>query len=234
MSRSDPFSGLEARLQSIRDRVEAAARRSGRTPESVRLIAVSKRQPVEAIRRAYAAGQRDFGENQVQEAEGKRPILPDDVVWHLLGPLQSNKSARAADLFACFHALDRAKIARRLDRHAAEAGRRLDVFAEINLGAESSKHGLLPDRLETDLRPLADLRHLRWLGLMAIPPRDDTPRRWFERLARLRDRVATWPEWSEFGGRLSMGMSADFDEAIACGATEVRVGTEIFGPRPPA
>ena len=223
------------RYRAVRQRLDAACRAAGRSPGQVVLVGASKRQPMERLHAAWQAGLRVFGENQVQEAEAKRPEMPADCDWHLLGPLQSNKAKRAAQLFSTVHSVDRPKIARALDRHAGEAGLRLDGFVEVNLGDEPSKHGFSPRDLPAQVAELAALEHLRIVGLMAIPPFEPEPERaraWFDRLRALRDELAARPEWAGFPGLLSMGMSQDFETAIAAGATHVRVGTDLFGARP--
>lgn len=226
----------EERVRDIRRRIEAAALRSGRSPESVTLVGASKRQSLERMLAASAAGVRVFGENRVQEALEKQPQMPLEVEWHLIGPLQSNKARRAATAFRMVHSIDRLKIARALDRHAGEAGRVLEGLLEVNLGEESSKHGFAPTSLTEQVAPLADLEHLRIVGLMAIPPFEQDPeaaRRWFQSLRGLRDQLFSTEAWSGRHGLLSMGMSSDFETAIEEGATHVRVGTSLFGERPP-
>lgn len=221
-------------LASVRQRIAAAAARAGRQGDEITLVGVGKGQPLERLVAAWQAGLRTFGENRVQEAAGKIPRLTDDAVWHLIGPLQSNKAKLAARLFDCVHSVDRPKIARVLDREAAALGRTLDVFVEVNLGEESAKHGYAPGGLGEQLVPLTEMANLRLLGLMAIPPIVDTleeARPWFRQLRELRDELRDRPEWSSCPGLLSMGMSHDFEVAIEEGATHVRVGTAIFGPR---
>lgn len=224
---------VATRLASILDRIESACRRAGRDPSEVTLVGASKRQPRERLREAFDAGLRVFGENIVQEAEAKQPDLPPEIEWHLLGPLQSNKTQRAAELFDVIHSVDRLKILRRLNRHAGELGKRLPCFVEILLGGEDSKHGFAPDRLEEVLEAFANAPHLELRGLMSIPPPGDTPedsRPWFVRLRELSDRAAEqWP--GSWPGDLSMGMSGDFEVAVEEGATHVRVGTALFGAR---
>lgn len=225
------------RYSEIERRILAACERAGRERASVRLVGASKRQPVEAIASAYEQGLRCFGENRVQEAVAKAPLLPPDIEWHLLGPLQSNKIRKAVALFRVLHAVDRLDIARDLDAEAARQGCRIAVFAEINLGGEASKHGFAPEGLATTLEPLAGLRHLDFRGLMAIPPPGEEPaesRPYFRRLADLRNELARRPEWRGrgFAGELSMGMSDDFEVAIEEGATHVRIGSALFGERP--
>jgi len=234
-----PPPGVAARLASILARVEAACRAVGRRPEDVVLIGVSKTQPAAAVAAAWQAGLRVFGENRVQEAAAKSRDLaalqpgaaPE---WHLIGPLQSNKVKPALDLFTTIHSVDRPRIAEALDREATARGHTLTGFLEVNLGGEDSKHGFAAEGLAEAVRPLAGLGHLRIAGLMAIPPQGETPedsRPWFRRLRELRDDLAARPEWQGFPGWLSMGMSDDFEVAVEEGATHVRVGTALFGPR---
>jgi pyridoxal phosphate enzyme (YggS family) len=226
------------RLAGIRSRIEAAARKVDRSPADVTLVAVSKGQSTERVAWAWEAGLRVFGENRVQEAEEKARELPAELEWHLIGPLQSNKVRKAVALFHQIHSVDRPKIALALDREAGLAGRRLGCFLEVHLGEEETKHGFEAAGLPAAVRPLADLAHIRWLGLMTIPPPSDdatSARRWFRRLRQLRDELWSQPWWpATTPGFLSMGMSADFEEAILEGATHVRVGTDLFGPRNPA
>ena len=219
----------------IRAEIDAAARRVGREPESVTLVGASKRQEIGRLQEAFEAGLRVFGENRVQEGEEKRPQLPAEAEWHLIGPLQSNKAKRAVQTFGTVESIDRPKIARALDRHAGEAGKRITGLLEINLGDEPSKHGFSTANLVEQLAPLRDLANIEIVGLMAIPPFEPDPeasRTWFRRLRQLRDEVAGHPEWSDFPGWLSMGMSHDFAVAVEEGATHVRVGTALFGARP--
>ena len=240
MSENPAPTGMPERLAAIRARIEAACRASGRSPAEVVLVGVSKTQPAAALAEAWRAGLRVFGENRVQEALAKRgelaALLPEtrDADWHLIGPLQSNKARAALDLFSTVHSVDRVKIAQALDREAAARGRVVPCFLEVNVGGEPSKHGFPPDGLAAAVRPLADLAHLRIAGLMAIPPFGGPPedsRPWFRRLRELRDDLAARPEWQGFPGWLSMGMSDDFAVAVEEGATHVRVGTALFGPR---
>lgn len=229
-----PGREIAARLELLTERIAAAAVAAGRPAGAVTLVAVSKRQPLDRIAAAYAAGQRIFGENRVQEAAGKIPLLPADAEWHLIGPLQSNKVKTAAGLFAAVHSVDRAKVATLLDREEGEKGRRLPVFLEVLLGGEESKHGFDPATLVREARPLFGLPALEIAGLMCIPPFSEDPenaRPHFRRLRELRDRLAELPEAAGFRGLLSMGMSHDFEVAIAEGATHVRVGTALFGDR---
>ncbi len=225
---------IESNLAAIQQRIERACASCGRESSEVSLVAVSKRQSVEKIRAAVAAGHRCFGENQVQEAVSKAGQLPADLEWHMIGPLQGNKVKAAARLFDVVHSLDRARIAGLLNKELTSLGRRIDVFVQVNIGNEVSKHGYAESSFEAEARPLVEHEQLRLVGLMAIPPFEERPadaRHWFRMLRLLRDRVAGWSEWSEFQGYLSMGMSHDFEIAIAEGATHIRVGTDIFGSR---
>ena len=224
------------RLADIREKIRQACERSGRDPREVTLIGASKRQPVERLRAAAEAGLRTFGENQVQEAEVKIPVLPVDLDWQFIGTLQSNKAKPAVRLFSTFHSVDRPKIARVLSEEAARQDRHLEGFLQVHLGDERSKHGFPDDGddLVRAARPLARLDRLHLVGLMAIPPFEEdreAQRSWFRQLRELRDFVAGQPEWRGFPGLLSMGMSDDFEIAVEEGATHVRVGSSLFGPR---
>ena len=225
---------IATRLAAVRATIAAACARAGRQPTQVTLVAASKAQPAERLREAWEAGVRVFGENRVQEAAAKRAALPPEAEWHLLGPLQSNKTRAALELFGTLHALDRPKIFHAVAAEAARRGAPVDVFAEVNVGEEASKHGFAPAGLAAALEPLARLPGSRLVGLMAIPPFEEDPegsRRWFARLRALRDELAARPGWESFPGWLSMGMSHDFAVAVEEGATHVRVGTALFGAR---
>ncbi|HKI85719.1 MAG TPA: YggS family pyridoxal phosphate-dependent enzyme [Thermoanaerobaculia bacterium] len=218
----------------IRERIADASRRAHRSPDSVALIAVSKGHPPEAATAAYQAGVATLGENRVQEAAAKRSVCPEGIEWHLLGPLQSNKVNLAVETFSAIHSLDRMKVARLLERRLEERGESMPAWIEVLLGNEESKHGFSPRGLVEQVAPLAELRHLRVVGLMTVPPYRDEPeevRPFFQRLRALRDDLFARPAWSDRPGYLSMGMSHDFEVAIEEGATHVRVGTAIFGAR---
>lgn len=228
--------GIRENLLRIRERIATAAQRAGRRSEEITLIGVSKTHPAEAIRAAYAAGLRDFGENRVQEWEGKRGGLSDvNATWHLIGHLQSNKAGRAAGSFDSVDSVDDFGVAQRLDRACGETrGKaKLRVLLEVRLAEEGTKNGVT----ESDVPALAEkvmtLPALYLGGLMCIPPFLEDAARvrpYFRRLRGLRDRLAT-----QIGlplPVLSMGMSHDFEVAIEEGATEVRVGTALFGQRP--
>lgn len=229
---SDDLAGIASRLDAIRGRVAAAAERAGRAPGEVRLVAVSKGKPPEAIRAAYAAGQRDFGESYAQELEQKAEALGDlpELAWHAIGRLQRNKAKLVARVAAVVHSVDREDLALELDRRAEALGRTLRVLLEVNVGGESSKGGCAPGDLGRLLEAAVRCRHLQPIGLMTIAPFLDDPaevRPFFAALRALRDQhgsPAALPE-------LSMGMSHDFEAAIAEGATLVRVGTAVFGSR---
>jgi len=224
---------LPAGLQAIRDRITTAASKAGRDPASVELLAVSKTFPVESIREAMDAGQFLFGENKVQEVLAKAPLLSAKVEWHLIGHLQSNKVRKILPVVRCIHSIDSLSLARDVDRIAAELGLFSKVFIEVNLAAESTKHGFNAETLRSNLEALYALRRLEIQGLMCIPPFDPDPtqsRPYFIQLRELRD------ELEKLGGAplplLSMGMSHDFEIAIEEGSTIVRVGSAIFGDRP--
>jgi len=228
---------VAARLAELEDRIAAAAERRSRDPAAIRLVGASKMQPPELLRQAYEAGLRRFGENRVQEGRAKASQLPADIEWHLLGPLQSNKVRAALELFSVFHAVDRTKIARALDAEAAARGIRVVGLLEVNIGGEASKHGFSPERLAAEIEPLATLSHLEVRGLMALPPPTPEPegaRPYFQRLRELRDALDRRPEWAGRLVELSIGMSDDFEVAVEEGATFVRVGSRLFGPRPAA
>jgi pyridoxal phosphate enzyme (YggS family) len=223
------------RVAAVRQGIAGACARSGRRLGDVTLVAASKQQAPEKLLAAWSAGVRVFGENRVQEAAAKRSALPETAEWHLLGPLQSNKARAAAELFTTLHGLDRPKIFHALaDAVAVRGGAPLDVFAEVNLGGEESKHGFPVRGLGALLGPLGELPGLRLVGLMAIPPYEEdleAARHWFRRLRELRDELAAQGVWRHGPGWLSMGMSHDYTVAVEEGATHVRVGTSLFGSR---
>lgn len=226
---------IRENLAAIRARMAAAATRAGRAPESVTLVAVSKYVPVERIAEAMAAGQELFGENYLQEAEEKIGQLPAALKWHCIGHLQSNKAKAAATLFHMVETVDRIKLARALDRHAAEAGRLLPVLIQVNVGREAQKAGVLPEEAAALLGEMRELAHLEVRGLMTMPPFFDQPeaaRPYFRALRELAEALASKGLLGTHGAiELSMGMSGDFEVAIEEGATLVRVGTALFGAR---
>ena len=223
------------RLAGVRGRIDAAARSAGRDPSSVRLVAVSKTFPLDAIREAYRAGQRDFGENRVQEALQKVSRSTDcSIRWHLLGHLQTNKARKAAAAFAMIQAVDSVELIGKLDQSAADTGHAPELLIQVDLAGEATKFGAPLPEVPRLLDAAAACRAARVVGLMTLPPVPDTPedaRPWFRRLRDLRD------EWHASGvpapmlHELSMGMSGDFEVAVQEGATLVRIGTAIFGSR---
>jgi PLP dependent protein len=225
---------ITSNLEQVRNELADAAARSGRSPHLVQLIAVSKTHPPDAVQEAYAAGQRVFGENRVQEAETKFPGLSlPGLDLHLIGPLQNNKTRRAAELFQAIDSLESVKTALRLAdaRLLTAYTQPLPVLLEVKLSAEPTKHGLAPEDLPGVLEAIAALPALRVVGLMTVPPFTDDPegaRPYFSRLRNLRDQYqGRYPTLTE----LSMGMSHDYVIAIEEGSTMIRVGTAIFGRR---
>jgi len=233
-------------LNRVRAQLAAALASAGRAPASARLVAVSKFQPASAIRAAYAEGQRDFGENYVQELEQKAAELSDlsDLRWHMIGHLQRNKARAVAPLASLIHTVHSLELVRELDKRASGVSLstarafvpdepRLGVLVEVNVGGEAQKSGCAPEALAPLLQALDEATHLRLLGLMCVPPHTGDPRGalpYFEHLRRLRDVHGGAERLPE----LSMGVSADLPYAVAAGASIVRVGTAIFGERPRA
>jgi PLP dependent protein len=226
---------IASNLAAVRERIAAAARSAGRHSSSVRLVAVSKTFPVEAIRTAYEAGQRDFGENKVQEGLQKIAETTElEIRWHLIGHLQSNKSRKAGPAFASIHSIDSIDLLRRVDAAAADADATPEVLIQVDLAGETTKHGAPADDVAGIARAALDCRAARLSGLMLLPPWSDDPettRPYFRRLRELRDRLAAEGIDRSHLGELSMGMSHDYEVAIEEGATIVRVGTAIFGKR---
>ena len=223
------------RLAGIRARIDAAARSAGRNPSSVRLVAVSKTFPIDAVREAYAAGHRDFGENRVQEALQKMGNSADlDIRWHLLGHLQTNKARRAGPAFAIIHSIDSLELLQKVDAAAAEAGRAPELLIQVDLAREATKFGAAPGEVPRILEAAASCRAAHVTGLMTLPPVPESPeaaRPWFQKLCALRDGWLASGVPPSLLRELSMGMSADFEVAIQEGSTMVRVGTAIFGSR---
>jgi len=230
------MSPLETAWQGTQDRIARAARAVSREPSSVRLLAVSKTMPAAAIRAVHALGQRAFGENYVQEAVEKRAALADlaDLEWHLIGPLQGNKARLAAETFDWVESVDRLKIAERLAA-ARPAGRPpLDVLVQVNVSGEVTKSGVSPPQAVGLAQAIAGLPRLRLRGIMGIPAPDDDAARQRAAFAALRACFDACRAAGLAVDTLSMGMSADLEDAIAEGATVVRVGTAVFGARDPA
>ena len=256
---------FKSRLDAVRARIERAARRAGRDPGGVALVAVSKSVPVERLREAAACGCRVFGENRVQEALAKIEAMsgypgseapaspgrargsgaseaapaaaraPDKIDWHLIGPLQTNKIKAAVGRFALLHAVDRLEVAERLDRAARERGLAQAILLEVNVAGEKTKHGFSPDELVRLIERMGTFQGIRVLGLMAVPPAAGAPeeaRPYFRQLRMLAAEVQARRIPGVTMRELSMGMSGDFEVAVEEGATLVRIGTALFGPRP--
>jgi pyridoxal phosphate enzyme (YggS family) len=220
-------------LAAVRDRIATACRRTGRDPATIGIVAVSKTQPAEAVREAVAAGVDAIGENRVQEAAIKRPLVGGSTPWHLIGSLQRNKAKPALGLFDLIETLDRPELADRLEALAAPSQRVLPVFIEVNIGSEDQKSGTLPVAAPALIeRLLGQCPHLSLCGVMTVPPYDPDPRRsrpYFEALRRLARDLETRFGLSPL--QLSMGMSEDFEVAVEEGATLVRLGRVLFGER---
>jgi pyridoxal phosphate enzyme (YggS family) len=223
---------IESNLAAVTSRIEDAAKNAGRDPHEIQLVAVSKTHPPESIAEAVRAGQRLFGENRVQEAKAKIALCPSSAEWHFIGHLQKNKARVAVAMFDTIQSVDSMELAHALNAAAEEAGLRRRVFLEVNVAGEATKHGFAPDKIAGQIEELLRLDRLDIEGLMCIPPfmaKAEQARPYFERLRVLRDDLE-----AECGiglPELSMGMSHDFEHAIAEGATIVRVGTAIFGER---
>jgi pyridoxal phosphate enzyme (YggS family) len=229
------YEEIPRRLAAVRERIADAAGRAGRRAGEVRLIAVSKTHPLDAVRAAADAGQLDFGENKVQEALQKIAQSADNRLrWHLIGHLQSNKAKKAASGLSAIHSIDSVDLLRKVDQAAAAAGRAIDVLVQVDLALEETKFGAPEDAVAGIFAEAARCTAARMTGLMLLPPLADNPeaaRPWFSRLRGVRDRLRDSGVPAERLRELSMGMSHDFEVAIEEGATMVRVGTAIFGER---
>jgi PLP dependent protein len=229
------MSSISSRLTEVRERIAAAARSAGRDPSSIRLVAVSKTFPVEAVREAWQAGQREFGENRVQEALQKIGASADLTIrWHLLGHLQTNKARKAALAFSVIQSVDSVDLLLRLDQAALEAGTRPELLVQVDLAREATKFGAPRDEARRVLDAASSCQAVRVTGLMTLPPLPDIPedaRPWFRQLRELRDGLRGDGVPGDMLEELSMGMSGDFEVAVQEGATIVRVGTAIFGSR---
>jgi pyridoxal phosphate enzyme (YggS family) len=223
---------LAENLDAIQQRIHAACDRAGRDPGSVTLLAVTKGQPPEVVSAAARLGQVLFGENKVQEARAKIPLCPGRLRWHFIGHLQSNKCREAVELFGMIQSVDSLSLAREISKRAEAAGRTLPVMLEVNIAGEGSKFGYAPEKLLAELKELNALPRLEIHGLMTVPPWTAEPektRPHFRRLRELKEQAG-----AVLGAplpHLSMGMSGDFEMAIEEGATLVRIGTALFGPR---
>ncbi len=226
---------IEENLRAVRERVAVACEAAGRSADEIELVAVSKRKPVEALREAFDAGQRVFGESRVQEVLAKKPELPAGTALHFIGHLQKNKIRRVLAEIELFHGLDSLDLAESMDRIAEEEGLFPRVLIEVNVAGEASKNGFSPDGLRRELAGVLGLKRLQVEGLMTLAPYADEAERarpFFQKLREFRDELA-----AETGlpfSTLSMGMSGDYEVAIAEGSTMVRVGTAIFGERKPS
>ena len=232
------FMSLAENIARVQEILERAARRSSRKPDEIQLMAVSKTFPPEKIREAYVMGLRLFGENRVQEFAGKADALRDlpGAQWHLIGHLQTNKAAKAAELFAAVDSLDSLRLAEKLNAAAEKLGRDLAALVEVNVGGEAAKSGLAPDSSELDdiLTAAPKFSRLHVQGLMTVPPFNEDPqaaRPFFRQLRELRDKIAARKLSGISMDVLSMGMSHDFEVAIEEGSTCVRLGSAIFGER---
>jgi pyridoxal phosphate enzyme (YggS family) len=223
---------IAEQIQNIRNRIRQAAENAGRAPDSVQLLAVSKTRSADELRQAIAAGQRCFGENYLQEALEKQARLADQqLVWHFIGPIQSNKTRDIAEHFDWVHSVERLKIARRLSEQRPAQLPPLNICLQVNISGEASKSGCLPEEALELARDIAQLPHLRLRGLMAIPAASDDPQQQAEAFAAMQALMQTLNQDGLELDTLSMGMSGDMEVAIAHGATLVRIGTDIFGPR---
>jgi PLP dependent protein len=229
---------ISGNLARVEERIHAACLGAGRDAKELSLMAVSKTFPAALVREAYQAGLRLFGESRVQEFSAKAEALKDllDVEWHMIGHLQSNKSAKAIELFSAIDSVDSLRLAERLESAAAQLGKRLPILIEINVGGETAKSGLLPHSREIDdlLGAAVRLEHLAIQGLMTVPPFTEDPqeaRPYFRKLRDVRNQIAARRVPSVSMDVLSMGMSHDFEVAIEEGSTCVRIGTAIFGER---
>ncbi len=223
---------IAANLERVRERIAVAAKKSGRSPEEIELVAVSKAHPAEQVQAAVEAGQLLFGESRVQEARAKIPLLPSRLRWHFIGHLQKNKIRHALPLIELFHGIDSLAVAQDMQRIAEEEGIQPRILLEVNVAGEASKHGFTPEALRRDLEAILSLGRLTTEGLMAIPPlapEAEASRRYFVMLRELRDELESGLNVRL--PQLSIGMSGDYLVAIEEGATLVRVGTAIFGER---
>ncbi len=225
---------IKKNLEEIKRRLRDAARGAGRDPAEIRLVAVSKTVDLDRLKAAVDAGQNLFGENYVQEAKAKITALAPGLIWHFIGHLQSNKAKVAVELFDLIHSVDRLSLAQALEQAAGRQGKVQDILLQVNLAGEESKSGTTPENAQVLLGEISKMPHLRVLGLMTMPPWFDDPERvrpYFRALRELRDRLRHLQLVEGDLPELSMGMTGDFEVAVAEGATLVRIGTAIFGRR---
>ena len=227
---------LQTRIDEVRRKIAAAAQKSGRDPETITLVAVSKTHTATVVREAINLGLSDFGESRVQEAEDKVAAIGRSAArWHLIGHLQANKVRRAVKIFDVIHSLDSISLAQRLERACIESGREeLQVLIQVDLAGEATKSGIAATELPALAKLVNSCSRLKLIGLMLVPPYFEDPedvRPFFRRLKNLRDELQALGLFAQNSGELSMGMTHDFEVAIAAGATMLRVGTAIFGER---
>nr|WP_320136523.1 YggS family pyridoxal phosphate-dependent enzyme [uncultured Amphritea sp.] len=222
------------RLDQLRAQISAAATQAQRQSQSIKLLAVSKTRPADELRQAWSDGQRDFGENYLQEALDKMDALSDlDICWHFIGPIQSNKTRPIAENFSWVHSVDRFKVAQRLNDQRPAGMSPLNICLQVNISEEASKSGVLPAELTALATEVATLENIRLRGLMAIPASSNDPQRQRAPFAQMRELLTTLQQLLPNAplDTLSMGMSSDMEAAILEGATIVRIGTALFGPR---
>ncbi len=229
------MSAIKDNLARVQERIATAARRAGRAPEAVRLVAVSKTVEPERVRQALAAGARILGENYIQEAQKKIEASGAGISWHFIGHLQKNKAKYAVRLFDLIHSVDNLALAEELNRAAGKEGKIQDILLQADLSGEETKFGVAEGEIVKMTEQISDLKNIALKGLMTMPPFSDDPedsRPYFQKLRSLRDRLWQMKIPGVSMDELSMGMSGDFEVAIEEGATLVRIGTAIFGPRP--
>ena len=225
---------IKNQLEEVRKHIEDACRRAGRNPEEVTLIAVSKTKPIPMLMEAYDAGARDFGENKVQEILNKKPELPEDIRWHMIGHLQRNKVHQVIDKAVLIHSVDSLRLAQQIETDAAKLGLDVDILLEVNVAREESKYGFLMEEVEDAIMQIKDFSHVHIKGLMTIAPFVDNPeenRGIFKKLFEFAVDIGSKNIDNVTMSVLSMGMTGDYEVAIEEGATMVRVGTGIFGAR---
>ena len=223
------MTSFKERWENVSQRIEIACRDAGRNRDEVKVVAVSKKQPMDRLNEAYALGIRDFGENYAQALSQRMAEMPIDIRWHMIGHLQTNKVRLLSDSVFSIHTVHSEKLVRRIVG-VGERQPPIELLLQVNIGEEPQKSGVIPSELPTLLEALQKKNIEGLEGLMAIPPRDGNPRRWFAALRELRDEMAQRFDFAL--PTLSMGMSADFEDAIREGANLVRLGTILFGPRP--
>ena len=225
---------IKEHLTEVKERIEQACIRSGRNPGEVTLIAVSKTKPVPMLEEAYAAGARDFGENKVQEIAAKKPELPEDIRWHMIGHLQRNKVGQVLGKAVLIHSVDSLRLARQIETDAAKAGLDVDILLEVNVAKEESKYGFMLEEVEDAIMTIKEFPHVHIKGLMTIAPFVENPeenRGIFKKLFEFAVDIDKKNIDNVTMGVLSMGMTGDYEVAVEEGATMVRVGTGIFGIR---